>query len=119
MEQLRNFNVWVVDFGKQEQFVMQHNREKQQIMSDNPELMLCENGDFRIKTELVEKYEIIDMHCHIFSGLSQLFPAFLQREKFNENVSLMDMSCFPFSMGLFDLDKIYFTNCPTKLFSAD
>lgn len=98
---------------------MHHNREKQQIMSDNPELVLCENGDFRIKAELVDKYEIIDMHCHIFRGLSQLFPEFLQREKFNKNVSLMDMSCFPFSMGLFDLDKIYFTNCPTKLFSAD
>lgn len=39
--------------------------------------------------------------------------------KKEENVSLMDMSCFPFSPGLFDLDKIYFTKCPTKLFSAD
>lgn len=28
---------------------MHHNREKQQIMSDNPELVLCENGDFKIK----------------------------------------------------------------------
>lgn len=70
---------------------MQHNREKQQIMLDNPELVLCENGDFRIKAELVDNYEIIDMHCHIFRGLSQLFPAFLQREKFNKNVSLMDI----------------------------
>ncbi len=31
----------------------------------------------------------------------------------------MDMSCFPFSLGLFDLDKIYFTKYPTKLLSAD
>lgn len=98
---------------------MHHNRKKQQIVSDNPELVLCENGDFKIKSDLVEQYEIIDMHCHIFSGLSQLFPAFLQKEKFNKNVSLMDMSCFPFSLGLFDLNKIYFTECPTKLFSAD
>lgn len=98
---------------------MRHNRLKQQIMSNNPELVLCENGDFKIKADLVEKYEIIDMHCHTFSGLSQLFPPFLQIEKFNKDVSLMDMSCFPFSMKLFDLDKIYFTNCPTKLFSVD
>lgn len=52
---------------------MHHNRKKQQIMSDNPELVLCANGD-----------------C-----------------------------CFPFSLGLSDLDKIYFTKCPTKLFSAN
>lgn len=50
-------------------------------MLDNPELVLCENGDFKIKADLVEQYEIIDMHCHIFNGLSQLFPAFLQKEK--------------------------------------
>ncbi len=98
---------------------MRHDREKQQIISDNPELLLCENGDFKIKADLVERYEIIDMHCHIFSGLSQLFPTFLQKEKFNRNISLMDMSCFPFSLGLFDLDKIYFTKYPTKLLSAD
>lgn len=98
---------------------MRHSREKQQIVSNNPELLLCENGDFKIKPEYVEKYEIIDMHCHLFNGLSQLFPVFLQKEKFNGNKSLMDMSCFPFSMRLFDLDRIYFTECPTKLFSLD
>ena len=98
---------------------MHHNRQKQQIVLDNPELVLCENGDFKIKADLVGKYEIIDVHCHIFNGLSQLFPAFLQKEKINKKVSLMDMSCFPFSLGLFDLNQIYFTKCPTKLFSAD
>lgn len=72
---------------------MHHNRKKQQIVLDNPELVLCENGDFKIKADLVEQYEIIDMHCHIFKGLSKLFPAFLQRKKFNKHVSLMDMSC--------------------------
>ena len=44
---------------------MYHNGKKQQIVSDNPELLLCENGDFKIKADLVEQYEIIDMHCHI------------------------------------------------------
>ena len=98
---------------------MRHDREKQQIVSFNPELILCENGDFKIKADLVEKYEIIDMHCHLYNGLSQLFPSFLQKEKFNKNISLMDMSCFPFSLGLFDLDKIYFTKCPKRLLSMD
>ena len=65
---------------------MKFNQKKQEIMSDNPELILCENGDFKIKADLVEQYEIIDMHCHIFRGLSQIFPAFLQKEQFNKHV---------------------------------
>ena len=31
----------------------------------------------------------------------------------------MDLSCFPFSMDLFDLNKVYFSDCPTKLCSLD
>jgi hypothetical protein len=96
-----------------------HKKEKRQIVLQNPELELCENEDFKIKAELVKNYEIIDMHCHLFHGLSQLFPIFLQREMRGNTVSLMDKSCFPFSMGLFDLGKIYFSDCPTKLFSLD
>ena len=99
--------------------IMRNKREKQQIASNNPELLLCENGDFKIDKSLVEKYEIIDMHCHLYNGLSQLFPTILQQEKYNDKKSLMDMSCFPFSMRLFDLDKIYFTDCPAKLCSID
>ncbi len=94
-------------------------KEKRQIALQNPELELCENGDFKIKADLVNKYEIIDMHCHLFRGLSQLFPRFLQREMRDNMVSLMDKSCFPFSMGLFDLDKICFSGCPVKLLSLD
>lgn len=96
-----------------------HKKRKRQIALQNPELELCENGDFKIKADLVEKYEIIDIHCHLFRGLSQLFPIFLQREMRDSTVSLMDKSCFPFSMGLFDLDKICFSGCPTKLLSPD
>lgn len=33
---------------------MHHNRKKQQIVLDNQELVLCENGDFKIKADLVE-----------------------------------------------------------------
>lgn len=98
---------------------MRHKITKQEIESTTPELLLCNNGDFKIKPDLVSKYEIIDMHCHLYNGLAQLFPAFLQKEKFNDNVSLMDMSCFPFSLKLFDLDKIYFTKSPSTIFSAD
>lgn len=96
---------------------MHHNRQKQQIVLDNPELVLCENGDFKIKADLVEQYEIIDMHCHIFNGLSQLFPPILQKEKSNNRKSLMDTSCFPYTIDLFDLNKISFTECPTSILS--
>lgn len=44
---------------------MRNIKEKQQIVKDNPELQLCGNGDFKIKAELVEKYEIIDMHDRV------------------------------------------------------
>ena len=98
---------------------MRNKSEKQQIVSNNPELLLCENGDFKIDKSLVAKYEIIDMHCHLYNGLSQLFPTILQQEKYNDKKSLMDMSCFPFSMRLFDLGKIYFTGCPAKLCTID
>lgn len=37
-----------------EEDIMHHNREKQQIMSDNPGLVLCENDDFKIKADLVK-----------------------------------------------------------------
>ena len=98
---------------------MKDMKEKHAILSENKELELTPNGDFIIKKDLVEKYEIIDFHCHSFEGLSQLFPPFLQKKKTDYSKSLMDLSCFPFSMNLFDLNKVYFSDCPTKLFSFD
>ncbi len=98
---------------------MRNISQKQKIVSSYPELELCDNGDFKIKSNLVEKYEIIDVHCHLFNGLSELFPSLLQKEKFNPNQSLMDLSCFPYSLKLFDLNEVYFTKCPAKLLSLD
>lgn len=77
------------------------------------------SGDFLIDKGLVDKYEIIDVHCHLFKGLAQLFPALLQKENNNTTVSLLDRSCFPFSMDLFNLDKISYTEYPTKLLSGN
>lgn len=98
---------------------MKYEKKKKIILSQNEELELCPNGDFKIKKELIKNYEIIDFHCHSFEGLSQLFPTFLQKKRNNYNKSLMDLSCFPFAINLFDLNKIYFSDCPTKLFSLD
>ncbi len=55
---------------------MSHNREKQQIVSINPELLLCENGNFKIKSDLAEKYE---RH----SILSVLRPTEIEQERIN------------------------------------
>lgn len=96
---------------------MRHKKEKYTICSENEELELTPNGDFVIKKDLVENYEIIDFHCHIYEGLCQLFPPFLQKGKTNYDKSLMDLSCFPFSINLFDMNKVYFSDCPTKLLS--
>ena len=98
--------------------IMRH-KKKYAILSENEELELTANGDFIIRKDFVENYQIIDFHCHSFEGLCQLFPPFLQRKKTDYNKSLMDLSCFPFSMNLFDLNKIYFSDCPTNLFSFD
>lgn len=94
-------------------------KKKYAILSENEELELASNGDFVIKRALAEKYEIIDFHCHSYESLFQLFPSFLQIKKSDFNKSLMDLSCFPFSIDLFDLNKISFSDFPTKLFSLD
>lgn len=98
---------------------MRYKKKKYTILSENEELELTSNGDFIIKKDLVKNYEIIDFHCHSYEGLYQLFPPFLQKKKTNYNKSLMDLSCFPFSIDLFNLNKVYFSDCPTKLFSFD
>ena len=98
---------------------MRYKKKKHTILYENEELELTANGDFVIKKDLVENYQIIDFHCHSFEGLCQLFPSFMQKEKTDFSKSLMDTSCFPFSVNLFDLNKIYFSDCPTKLFSID
>lgn len=98
---------------------MRHKKKKYAILAENEELELTSNGDFIIKKDLVENYEIIDFHCHSYEGLCQLFPTFLQKKKTNYNKSLMDLSCFPFSINLFDLNKVYFSDCPTNLLSFD
>ena len=61
--------------------LMKKTHVKQQIVQENPELVLGESGDFLIDKGLVDKYEIIDVHCHLFKGLAQLFPALLQRNR--------------------------------------
>jgi len=94
-------------------------KKKYTILSENEELELKSNGDFVIKRALAENYEIIDFHCHSYESLFQLFPPFLQKKKSDDHKSLMDLSCFPFSIDLFDLNKIYFSNCPATLFSLD
>lgn len=99
--------------------IMKYKKKKYAVLSENEELELASNGDFIMKKDFIENYEIIDFHCHSYEGLFQLFPPSLQKKKTDHNRALMDLSCFPFSMNLFDLNKVYFSDCPTKLFSID
>ncbi len=94
-------------------------KKKYIIKAENEELELTSNGDFVIKKDLAENYEIIDFHCHSYESLFQLFPHFLQKKKTDFTKSLMDLSCFPFSIDLFDMNKIFFSDCPTNLFSLN
>lgn len=94
-------------------------KKKYIIKAENEELELTSNGDFIIKKDLAENYEIIDFHCHSYESLFQLFPHFLQKKKTDFTKSLMDLSCFPFSIDLFDMNKIFFSDCPTNLFSLN
>lgn len=94
-------------------------KKKYAILSKNEELELASNGDFVIKRALAENYEIIDFHCHTYESLFQLFPPFLRIKKSDFNKSLMSLSCFPFSIDLFDINKICYSDFPTKLFSPN
>ncbi len=94
-------------------------KKKYIIKAENEELELTSNGDFVIRKDLAENYEIIDFHCHSYESLFRLFPHFLQKKKTDFTKSLMDLSCFPFSIDLFDLNKICFSGWPAKLFSHD
>ena len=55
---------------------MHHSRKKQQIASDNPELVLCDNGDFKIKADLVEQsLDLLYSHfsCYCCHNLCDCF----------------------------------------------
>lgn len=92
---------------------------KKNILISYPELELTDFGDFKIKDDYVSQYEIIDFHCHLFQGLEELYPPLLKKEKHKMGVSLFDMSCFPFTNDLFDLDMTYYTRFPDRLFSME
>lgn len=60
---------------------MKYIKQKKSILTQNKELELTSNGDFAIKKDLVENYEIIDFHCHSYEGLYQLFSLFFAKEE--------------------------------------
>ena len=44
-----------------------------------PELELTSFGDFIVRKEYVQDYEIIDVHTHTFSSVSGMLPALFRR----------------------------------------
>lgn len=94
-------------------------KTKADILKDFPEIELTQSGDFKINDELVNDYEIIDFHCHLFHGLKELFPKFLRKADHDLDGSFFDISCFPISIKHFDFNKVHFTNIPGTIFSLD
>lgn len=89
------------------------------ILKDFPELELTEFGDFKIKDEFVKDYEIIDIHCHLFSSVKSFIPRILRKEDMDLQASFFDLSCYPTTLKYFDFNKEMFTSYPDSLFSPD
>lgn len=94
-------------------------KSKKDILKDFPELELTEHGDFKIKNKLVEDYEIIDIHCHLFSSIKSFIPKILRKEDMDLKASFFDLSCYPITLKYFDFSKEMFTSYPETLFSFD
>lgn len=94
-------------------------KTKEDILIDCPELELTEFGDFVIRKDCIKDYQIIDFHCHLFSGMKELFPEILSKEIQDMKSSFFDQGCFNFSLELFDIDKVYFTGFPESIISID
>lgn len=90
---------------------------KQDILKDFPELTLAEFGDFVIKSEYIEGFEIIDFHCHLYQSLKSFMPKIFRKSSINFEVSFFDLSCFPISLKYFDFEKELLTTYPNRLLS--
>ena len=55
---------------------MKYCREKIKILEENPELQLCDNGDFKIDVDLVDNYEIIDIDETTFNSSKESYYTF-------------------------------------------
>lgn len=89
---------------------MYHN--KVDLLRDFPELSLTDFGDFMVKKEFVESYEIIDFHCHLYNGAKSFVPKLMRKEHKDMSKSFFDMSCYPINIECFNFNNVLFTSYP-------
>lgn len=87
-------------------------KNKKEIVREFNELYLSEFGDFRIKENLISKYEIIDFHCHLYDAVQSFLPKVFRKPLNNFDSSFFDLSCYPISTKYFNMDKVLFTDYP-------
>lgn len=92
-------------------------KSKQDILDSVPELELTSFGDFVVCRECVQGYEIIDFHTHTFSSISGMLPKLFRRELDDDRVSFFELSCYPGSVGFFDVNKVGYRSWPKSLWS--
>lgn len=85
---------------------------KSDILNDFPELYLSDFGDFIVKKECIEPYEIIDFHCHLYSGAKSFVPKLMRKEHEDMDKSFFDMSCYPINIHSFNFNRVLFTSYP-------
>ncbi len=94
-------------------------QSKEQILETYPELELTDCGDFVIRKELVEGYEIIDFHTHTFSSIAGSLPGLFRKEMEDNQASFFDLSCYPGEAKYFNLDAIGYRTWPESLFTTN
>lgn len=94
-------------------------KTKEDILKDNPELILTSYGDFVLRKKLVSDYEIIDSHTHIYLGTRMLDSTYETQtpEEINMTSSFFDHSFFSRNIRKFDLNEEFFKRHPQKMFS--
>lgn len=86
--------------------------DKQMIADQFKELELTCYGDFKVKSELIDKYEIIDFHCHLFDAVKSFVPKVFRRPINSSEASFFNLSCYPISTKDFNINSVLYTDYP-------
>ncbi|MBN1428039.1 MAG: amidohydrolase [Anaerolineae bacterium] len=92
-------------------------QSKRDILNMFPELELTGFGDFAVRKEYVQDYEIIDFHTHTFPSVSGMLPALFRRELDDGQASFFDLSCYPGSVSFFNFSKVGYRCWPESFWS--
>lgn len=93
-------------------------KSKQDIINMFPQLELTGYGDFIIRKEYVQDYEIIDFHTHTFPSVSGMLPALFRTELDDDRACFFELSCYPGSVDFFDITKVGYRDWPESFWSS-